>query len=273
MDRIFDPGKIASETGTINSIFNRMNYLNRGIGKIYRRYSLRPVCLMVFISLCAINASLAQNTSYEFWPETDIWYTLNPAWRLSAFIPITKYNESKDRDLNIYLQADYKFGRTKYSAVRRLVDENKEQVMKAWMVRGGFMEGWSLGDAADRYTEDMLFGEIHRRIPLKGQILLSHRLRIDTRWVGDDPKFSYRFRYRVMVEKEFTVGRGSIVPYVNAEPYWDSRYSTFNRVRVIGGATGVWGRRFAFEGNITYQYDSHYDTENLWALNLILHVN
>jgi hypothetical protein len=41
---------------------------------------------------------------------------------------------------------------------------------------------------------------------------------------------------------------------------------------VIGGATEAWGKRVAFEQNITYQYDTHYDTENLWALNLILHV-
>ena len=33
-----------------------------------------------------------------------------------------------------------------------------------------------------------------------------------------------------------------------------------------------WGPRFVFEGNITYQYDTHYDTANLFALNLILHV-
>ncbi len=32
--------------------------------------------------------------------------------------------------------------------------------MKAWMVRGGFMEGWSLGENAGDYTEDMLFMEI-----------------------------------------------------------------------------------------------------------------
>jgi len=28
--------------------------------------------------------------------------------------------------------------------------------------------------------------------------------------------------------------------------------------------------RFAIEGNLTYQYDVHYNTENLYALNLIL---
>jgi hypothetical protein len=233
---------------------------------------LRLFILMLSMLLCATRSGIAQNSSLEFWPETDIWYRLSPSWRLSAFIPITKYNESKYRDLNIYLQADYAWGKTKHLLKRRLMDENRIQIMKAWQVRGGFMEGWSLGENSGDYTEDMLFAEIHRRIPIKGGILLSHRIRTDFRWVGEDPQYSYRIRYRMMVEKEFTSGRSSIVPYVNAEPYWDSRYSAFSRVRLIGGTTLSWGPRFAFEGNLTYQYDTHYNSTNLYALNLILHV-
>jgi hypothetical protein len=75
-----------------------------------------------------------------------------------------------------------------------------------------------------------------------------------------------------MIEKEYKAGRSSIVPYVNAEAFWDSRYLTISRVRLIGGATIVWGSRFAWEGNLTYQYDAHYNTANLYALNFILHV-
>jgi hypothetical protein len=241
---------------------------------MYHQYNLRYFWLGLCFSLAAISAVTAQNSSFEFWPETDIWYRINPSWRLSAFIPITKYHESQSRDLNIYLQADYAWGKPEYTVFRRMLDENKVQQMKAWLVRGGFMEGWGLGENAGDYTEDMLFAEIHRRVPLlvMGEILLSQRFRTDLRWVGQDPQFSYRFRYRVMVEKEYTDGNFSVVPYVNVEPYWDSRYSTFNRVRLIGGATLSWVPTLAFEGNITYQYDAHYTTKNLYALNLILHV-
>ncbi len=163
---------------------------------------LRSLCLIVFISLFWIHCSMAQNPSFEFWPETDIWYTLSPAWRLSAFVPITKYNESGDCDLNVYLQADYRWGHTKYSVFKRMMDENKAGQIKAWMVRSGFMEGWSLGENAGEYTEDMLFMELHKRIPLKRSgMLISSRIRNDFRWVGEDPVFSYRFRFRFMIER------------------------------------------------------------------------
>jgi hypothetical protein len=217
---------------------------------------------------------VAQNTSFEFWPETDIWYRLNPAWRLSSFISITKYNESMSRDLSIYLQADYSWGKTKHIFFTRLVDDNTAQNMKAWMTRGGYMKGLGVGANEGEYTENMLFGEIHKRLPLKGAVLLSQRFRTDLRWVGDNAVFSYRFRYRIMIEKEYKTPGSSIVPYINAEVFWDSRYpaTIVTRVRAIAGTTVVFGPRLAWEGNITYQYDPHYNTENLYALNVILHV-
>jgi len=66
------------------------------------------------------------------------------ALRLSAFVPITKYNVSESRDINIYWHIDYAWGHPELPILRRLVDQEKEQIMKVWMVHGGFMEGWKL---------------------------------------------------------------------------------------------------------------------------------
>jgi len=75
-----------------------------------------------------------------------------------------------------------------------------------------------------------------------------------------------------MAEKELTAGPTSLVPYVNAEMYYDSRYDTVNRVRLIPGASLAWSPRYSLEGNVTYQHDSHASTTNLYALNVIWHV-
>ena len=236
------------------------------------KYFFRFAYLFLILNFGVTPVCVAQNSSFELWPETDIWYRLNPSWRLSSFIPLTKYNENDSRDLNVYLQVDYAWGNTKYAIFRRLMDQEREQLLKDWMVRGGLMKGWSIGKYAGDYTEEMVFAEVHKRIPLKGNILLSHRFRTDTRWLGEENDFSYRFRYRLMVEKEFKSGNYSIVPYVNIEPYWDSRYSKLVKTRLIGGVTTSWGHRYSLEGNLTYQYDETYNTENLYALNVILHV-
>ncbi|MGL2963541.1 DUF2490 domain-containing protein [Flavobacterium sp. RSB2_4_14] len=233
------------------------------------RYNIKLFSLLILFFV-ANNSAKAQNSSLEFWPEADLWYTLNSSWRFSAFVPVTRYNESKARDINVYLQTDYKWGHSKFKIYRRLVDENKFQEMKQWMVRGGYMKGWSLGDG--EYSEDMVFSELHKRLPLKNNILISHRLRSDFRWLGEDSDYSYRLRYRVMIEKEFASGPYSIVPYVNAEPFWDSRYDAFTRLRTATGATLSTRKHFAYEANVTYQYDNYYATKNLFALNVILHI-
>jgi hypothetical protein len=188
------------------------------------------------------------------------------------FLPLTENIETHYREGNLILQADYGWGRTKHLIKRRMLDEDRAREMKIFLARGGYNHGQSLDDKGAAYQEDMAFFEFHIRNPLKGRILLSHRLRADFRWLGDDHQFSTRYRYRLMVEKEYLWGRTSIVPYVNIEPFYDSRYDYANRVRYIGGATVAWKTFFAIEANFTYQHDSKSSVTNLYALNVILHI-
>jgi hypothetical protein len=234
---------------------------------------LKRIFFGLVICLTAIGNVSAQKTSYEFWPEADIWFKVIPDVRLSSFSAITRYLESDTRDFNLTLQADYTFGYSKRFFYTKLADQNRAQALKVWMIRGGYMGGWSLYDNAENYKETMLFIEMHRRILLKRQLLFSQRMRIDNRWVGQEPDYSFRFRYRVMLEREFlTSKKTSFIPYINVEPFWDSRYDLFNRVRIIGGATVSWKTRFSLEGNITYQYDSKSSATNVLAYNAILHL-
>jgi len=71
------------------------------------------------------------------------------------------------------------------------------------------------------------------RFPLKEQILLTDRNRQDFRWMRGD--FSFRYRNRLTVEKEYHLFGRPLTPYGSAEVYFDSRFSTFNRYRFVGG--------------------------------------
>jgi hypothetical protein len=233
---------------------------------------LRLVGLALTIWLGATSAAIADEPSYEFWPEIDLWLRLSPECRLSMFVPLSKNIETKYREGSLILQADYAWGKGNRIYEARLLDENRARNMDTWLVRGGYLAGRSLDDHGETYRENTMFLELHNRYPIKGDLLLSQRLRTDFRGLGDDPEFSYRWRYRLMIEKEFKAGDTSIVPYANIEPYYDSRYGIVNRVRLIGGVTGSWSPRYALEGNITYQYDSRSSVTNLYALNVILHL-
>jgi len=241
----------------------------KGVGKKFAKQLI--ACTGLLFGLIAGLGVSAQGTSYEFWPEANIWFRVTPGLRLSSFASVTRYFENDTRDINLSFQADHSFGNSKRFFFSRLLDQNRAETLKTWLVRGGYMAGWSF-DPENDYTEDMLFAEIHRRFLLKHLILFSQRLRMDNRWVGNDPDYSYRFRYRAMFEREFLTGKTSLVPFVSAEPYWDSRYNSINRIKIIGGTTVSWKSRFAFEGNFTYQYDSKSTTTNLLAFNAIFHL-
>jgi hypothetical protein len=236
-----------------------------------RRRRVRTGCAAFLIWLAAAGAALADPPSKEFWPEVDTWLRLSSAWRLSVFVPLAENLDTHYREGNLILQADYRWAESKRS--RRLVDEDRAQKTQIWLLRGGYLGGKSLDDHGAEYTEYTAFAELHLRLPLPHGILLSHRLRSDLRWIGEgDAEFSTRWRYRLLAEKDFTAGRCSIVPYVSVEPYFDSRYDTVNRVRVAVGASVGWSPRAAIESNVTYQHDSHASTQELLALNVILHV-
>jgi hypothetical protein len=233
---------------------------------------LPVVCLALMVCLGA-TAAAAGEPSWEFWPETDIWLRLSPAWRLSSFIALSENIETNYREGSVILQADYGWGKKTLLYRTRLLDEGRAQSrMNTFLFRGGYLGGRSLDDRGEAYAENTMLLELHARTPVRRGVLLSNRLRADLRWLGDAPDFSYRWRYRLMVEKEVKVGSSSIVPYVNVEPYYDSRYGIVNRVRLIGGATIAWSQRFALEGDLTYQNDSRSSVTELYALNVILHV-
>ncbi len=170
------------------------------------------------------------------------------------------------------MQLDYVWGKPNNLHVLRMYDANQAARIKPYMVRGGYLGARSLDDKGDAYNEKMLYSEFHLRNPQNYAILISHRVRPEFRWIGDDNEYSMRFRYRFMFEKEWLIKKVSLVPYVNVEPYYDTRYNTINRVRAIGGATVTWLPMFAIETNFTYQHDTRSSITNLYALNIILHV-
>ncbi len=178
------------------------------------------------------------------------------------------------REGTFILQADYGWKLRRFPGLRRrLADEAEAEEMKPLLLRGGYLSGRSLEDDGKEYSEDSALVEVHVRTPLRVGVLLSNRLRTDLRFLGADQEFSWRLRYRVMAEREFLPHGVSLVPYVSLEPYYDSRHSRISRLRAVAGASVGFRKRFALEGNLTFQKDDVSTPERLAALNLILHVH
>lgn len=240
-----------------------------------RRFRCRRTVLpLAFIGWLALSAvALAGETGEEFWPEIDVWIQLDPQFRLSPCVSLSSDLETKYREGVALLQLDYSWKRKGAPLMsRRLFDEVRAAEMNRFMVRAGYLAGKSLDDDGESYSERQAFLELHLRNPLQAGILVSHRVRTDLRFIGDDREFSWRLRYRLQAEKEYQALGTSVVPYASLEGSFDERYSAINRIRAIGGTTVALSRSFVAEANITHQYDSHLPVSNLFALNAILNL-
>ena len=242
------------------------------LGRRWRRR--RPLLHWALIGALALPGfAAAGGTREEFWPEVDVWIRLDDHFRLSPCLSLSSDFETRYREGIALLQLDYSWRRGGAPFMsRRLFDEARAAAMNRFMVRGGWLAGKSLDDDGRSYSERQAFLELHLRNPLKGGFLLSHRLRTDLRFIGDERDFSWRLRYRLQAEKEYHAIGTSVVPYASLEGSFDERYSAINRIRAIGGGTVALSRFFVAEANITYQYDSHVQNSNLFALNAILNV-
>ena len=79
----------------------------------------------------------------------------------------------------------------------------------------------------------MLDGTFRNSLP--GRFLLTHRSRVELRWLDND--FHWRYRDRLFLEKNLRTGRFRLTPFGGAEAVWDTRYNKFNIFKFTGGIT------------------------------------
>jgi hypothetical protein len=96
--------------------------------------------------------------------------------------------------------------------------------------------------------------EITGRHGLPGGVLLSDRNRMDLRSIGGE--YSWRYRNRLTIEREFSIGRFKPSPYVRGEVYYDSRYDKWSRTALIAGSILPINRHLELEGYFEHQNDS-----------------
>ena len=94
------------------------------------------------------------------------------------------------------------------------------------------------------------------------------RARADLRWIGDD--YSTRYRFRVEINREFTVHDYTIVPYFNVEWFYDTRHDGWARTLYQLGPEVTINKHFRFEIYLAHQSDRLPQKSDLDALGLNL---
>jgi hypothetical protein len=117
-------------------------------------------------------------------------------------------------------------------------------------------------------AEDRGILSLWGKSPIPGGVWVEGRARADLRWIGDE--YSTRYRWRLEATREFLVLDHSVVPYLNVEWFYDTRYDGWARTLYQEGAEFTVNEHFRFELNLSQQTDTLPETSRLNAFSVVV---
>jgi hypothetical protein len=218
---------------------------------------------LIFIA-ALLQPARAEDHHSELVPELNVFIKLNKQVRLYLLGDITQGLSPSFTDGEFGAHLDFTL---KPILRRTLRSGNWERERYLW-VRAGYVGSTDVDDRDDGSTTHMMLLEMTGRFELPWEVWLVNRARVDFRDI--DGERSQRYRLRVGIEREFTVCRVVMVPYVQAETFYDSRFDTFNRQLYQAGVEIELNKHWRIEPYVARQNDSRSPSGNLNRIGLVL---
>ena len=179
---------------------------------------------LLWLALCvciawSAGAQDAPQTRNEFWPEINAFFHPGPKLRLYLMGTFSREREGA----KLFAESPFEG----YLGAHLDFIPNKNVIL-----RTGYRYGTSL-NGADPFKEHRIVVEETFRRLFPGKLLLSDRNRQDFRFVDGD--YSFRYRNRLTLEREFVLRKRALTPYTSGELYFDSRFNIWNRNRYAFG--------------------------------------
>jgi Protein of unknown function (DUF2490) len=112
--------------------------------------------------------------------------------------------------------------------------------------------GYRIITAPNTPLENRVIESVTFHLPIMLKILLSDRNRADLDWQAGT--FSWRFRNKLTAERTVPISSYHIIPYVAAEPFYESKYGKWSSTDLYAGCRFPAGR--------IVQFDLYYEHEN-----------
>jgi hypothetical protein len=102
-------------------------------------------------------------------------------------------------------------------------------------------------------TENRMVLAVTSHFPLKAGFLISDRNRADLDWKKGT--FTWRYRNKLTLERTFSIRSYHLIPYVAAEPFYESQYSKISTTSLYAGCLFPVGKHVEF--NPYYEHDNN----------------
>jgi len=216
--------------------------------------------LLAAASLCG---SARAADSEEFWPELSVYYGLNPRARVYGDAAVAKGLESDEHSLDLSLCLDVSL---KPILRKDLLAQDWQRSRYLW-ARVGYTWLSKVSQGTVTRAENRGVVALYGKAPLPAEIWLEGRARVDLRWIGED--YATRYRARLEATREFSVHDHAVVPYLNYEWFYDTRYDGWARTLWMADAEVTMSEQFRYEVYLAGQKDRLPDEESLGALGVV----
>jgi hypothetical protein len=169
----------------------------------------------------------AQNTSQQFWPETDFFLKINTRIR-GDFIVARSQDAGRNKSFEMGPDIEVYFKQFVKNRIKTDNTANRQLLT----IKAGYHYLAGVGQP----SENRAIVQATSRFPLGWSLILADRNRFDFRWVNGLP-FAWRYRNRLLLERSFKVKRVSFTPYVDGELIWSSTAGSWNQIVGDIGAT------------------------------------
>lgn len=212
----------------------------------------------------ALSAPARASDSQEIWPELSAYFQLGPRSRV---VLDTAFTDGKESEVATGEVAAFLDVSLKPIARRKLQTEDWQRSRFLWL-RLGYDRIFKIQDGARELSEDRGIVALHGKVPLPAGIWLETRTRWDLRRIGDDS--SDRYRFRLEASREFPLRRRTVVPFLNVEWFYDTRYDGWSRTLVQAAAEVTLNEHFRYELGLVHQDDHLPEASSLDALVVVV---
>jgi hypothetical protein len=183
----------------------------------------------------------------QFLPEIDAHLKLNPSFRT--------YLEAKDdRDGGDSTQAT--IGPSLQFYLKPLIKLKKIKSFDLDDAKSRFLvleAGYRYITAPGAPSENRMLVAVTSNFPLSAGFFLSDRNRADLDWKNGI--FTWRYRNKLTLDRTFRVCSYHFIPYVAAEPFYESQYGKWSTTSLYAGSLFPLGKHVQF--NTYYEHDNN----------------